>query len=280
MSLLKPVQAIVIIKSRIDMNLLAIDIGNTNITIALFLDGKSASIEHIAGEDRDLITEVLEAAWERIPLVKSAKDAVKDALIVVGSVKPQWTADVEDIVADSLGQKIRLIGKDIPVPIEIGFKKNVKQIGTDRLLAAAAAYQVVESAVIVADFGTAITIDVVDDDGKFLGGCILPGFELSSDALSDGAAQLPKVTVKKPAKPFGQSTNDAINCGLYYSAVSSLQEIVRRYAEHLGRWPQTVVTGRAAEIIKEDCDFIDSFVPDLVVKGIAIAYNKYLEGMA
>lgn len=262
------------------MNLLAIDIGNTNITIALFLDGKGVSIEHVAGENQDLIKEVVEAAWERVPLVKSAKDPVKDALIVVSSVNPEWTADVEGIVKDALGEKIRLIGKDIPVPIEIGFKKNVKQIGTDRLLAAAAAYQVVESAVIVADFGTAITIDMVDDDGKFLGGCILPGFELCSDALSEGASQLPKVTVTKPSKPFGQNTNDAINCGLYYSAVSSLQEIIRRYSEHLGRWPQTVVTGSAAETIKDDCGFIDSFVPDLVVKGIAVAYNKYLEGMA
>ena len=81
----------------------------------------------------------------------------------------------------------------------------------------------------------------------------------------------------KPDWPFGKNTNDAINAGLYYSAISSLQEIVRRYAETLGAWPQTIITGSGAKLIKDDCEFVDNYVPNLVIKGIALAYRKFLE---
>jgi type III pantothenate kinase len=136
---------------------------------------------------------------------------------------------------------------------------------------------VVEDAVAVADFGTAVTIDLVDQHGVFQGGVICPGLEMGADALRRSTAQLPRVEVARPDAPYGKNTADAINCGLYYSAVSTLQEVVRRYAEKIGRWPHTVLTGSAADLIKDDCEFVDSYVPNLVVKGIVLAYQKYIE---
>ncbi|MEJ2703120.1 MAG: type III pantothenate kinase, partial [Sedimentisphaerales bacterium] len=141
----------------------------------------------------------------------------------------------------------------------------------------AAAFAVVEDAVVVADFGTAVTIDLVDQNGVFLGGVICPGFEISAKALRDNTAQLPNVKVVKPAAPYGKNTADAINCGLYYSIVGALEEIIRRYAEELGQWPQTIITGSGAKTIVSDCEFIDNYVPNLVVKGIVLAYQKHLE---
>jgi type III pantothenate kinase len=145
------------------------------------------------------------------------------------------------------------------------------------VVSAAAAYAVVKDAVVVADFGTAVTIDLVDEKGTFLGGVICPGFEISAEALKKNTAQLPKVKVTRPKTPYGKTTSQAISCGLYYSAVGVLEEVIRRYAEEIGRWPQTIITGAAAELIKDDCDFIDSYVPNLVVKGIALAYRKHIE---
>jgi len=150
------------------------------------------------------------------------------------------------------------------------------KVGTDRVVSAAAAYAVTEDAVVVADFGTAITIDLVDENGVFLGGVICPGFEISAKTLEENTAQLPKTKISKPKTPYGKNTADAINCGLYYSAVGTLEEVIRRYAEKIGKWPQTVITGAAARTIKDDCNFIDSFVPSLVVKGIVLAYKKHL----
>lgn len=258
------------------MNLIAVDIGNTNITIGLFLKGKEEFIKSVPGKSRAELTRLFKSTWAKIPVANISKEKKRDGVIVVSSVKPAWTELVRQIVKDSLGEKIYTVGKDIPFPIDLSAKEPGK-IGTDRVVSAAAAYAVTEKAVVIADFGTAVTIDLVDDRGVFVGGVIFPGFEISAQALKQNTAQLPKVNVTRPKLPFGQNTTEAINCGLYYGAISTLQEVIRRYAEKIGRWPDTVITGAAAELIKDDCDFIDSYVPNLVVKGIVLAYEKYIE---
>ncbi|HNS19551.1 MAG TPA: type III pantothenate kinase [Sedimentisphaerales bacterium] len=258
------------------MNVIAVDIGNTNIGVGLFLDGKEDFIRSIAGRSEEDLRECLIGAWAKIPVLESSRERKRNGVIVASSVKPAWTDLVRRIASEDLGEKIRVIGEDVPLPIST-WVDEPKKVGTDRIVAAAAAYDVVEDAVVVADFGTAVTIDLVDEHGVFLGGVICPGFEISSQALKDNTAQLPKVTVHRPDGPFGKNTADAINCGLYYSIIGGMEEIIRRYAEQIGRWPQTIITGSAAETIKDDCPFVDNYVPHLVVKGIVLAYMKYIE---
>ncbi len=258
------------------MNIIAIDIGNTTITVAFFLNDTAKSIESVSGNAPAKLKKLLASAWEQVPLVKGAKVQKKNAVIVVSSVKPAWTELVADICKKEFDEKIKIIGKDVPLPIETAVDDNM-EVGTDRLVSAAAAFAVVEDAVAVADFGTAVTIDLVDEGGVFLGGCILPGFELSAKALAGSTAQLPEVEVTSPSDPIGANTRQAINCGLYYSAVGALETAVRRYAEQLGKWPQVIVTGGAADVIKDDCEFVDSWVPNLAVKGVVLAYKKHLE---
>ena len=260
------------------MNLIAVDIGNTNIAVGLFLKGVEQSIKTIRGSDKKQLEKCLKETWQKIPVSKRSKEKKRDGVIVASSVKPAWTEMLRQIVQETLGEKVLLIGKDIPFPMDLSVEKTYKgTIGSDRVVAAAAAYAVVEDTVVVAQVGTAITIDLVDERGIFLGGVIVPGFEASAQALKDSTAQLPKIDIHKPQTVYGSNTNDAINCGIYYSVISTLQEIVRRYAELLGKWPQTVLTGSGAELIKDDCDFVDSYVPNLVIKGIALAYRKYLD---
>ena len=261
------------------MNIIAIDIGNTNISVGLFLVDEERFIKATPGGARAELAECLESAWRKVPVVVSSTEGKRDGAIVISSVKPAWTKLVKDIAAKDLDETPYIVGKDIPLPISCWVDEPDK-VGTDRLVSAAAAYDVVESAVVVADFGTAVTIDLVDDNGVFRGGAICPGFEISAKALKDSTAQLPGVKVTRPAGPYGKNTAEAINCGLYYSALGALEEIIRRYAEEIGKWPQTVITGSAAKVIAEDCDFIDSFVPNLVVKGIVLAYKKFVEEKA
>ncbi len=258
------------------MNVIAIDIGNTNITIGLYLKDEEQFIESIPGQSHKELENTLTSAWGKIPVVKSSREKKRNGVIVVSSVKPAWTKLIGQIVKDNLGEKILIIGKDFPLPMTLWVDEPDK-VGTDRVVSAAAAYAVVEDAVAVADFGTAVTIDLVDDKGIFLGGVILPGFEISTKALNENTAQLPKIKVERPTAPYGKNTTEAINCGLYFSAVATLQEVIRRYAEKIGKWPHTVLTGSAAGTIKDDCEFIDSYVPNLVVKGIVLAYRKYIK---
>jgi type III pantothenate kinase len=261
------------------MNIIAIDIGNTNIAIGLFLDGEEQFIKSIQGDSQKELTSCLKSAWQRIPILESSKEKKRDGVIVASSVKPAWIKLIQEIVKDNLGERIYIIGKDVPLPMSIWVDEPDK-VGTDRVVSAAAAYAVVEDAVVVADFGTAVTIDLVDEHGVFQGGVICPGFEISAQALNENTAQLPKVTVTKPNEPYGKNTIDAINCGLYYSTIGALEEITRRYAEKIGRWPQTIITGLGAEMIKQDCPFVDNYVPNLAVKGVVLAYQKYIEEKA
>ncbi len=258
------------------MNIIAVDIGNTNITIGLFLKDQEQFVKSIPGQSREKLTGLFKSAWEKIPIAKSSKEKKRDCVIVASSVKPAWTKLVQQVVKETLGEKLYIIGKNIPFPMDLSVNEPEK-IGVDRVVSAAAAYAVVEDAVVIADFGTAVTIDLVDERGIFRGGVICPGFEISAEALKQSTAQLPKVKVTRPKAPYGRTTSQAINCGLYYSAVATLQEVIRRYAEKIGRWPHTILTGSSAEMIKDDCEFIDSYVPNLVIKGIALAYRKYIE---
>ncbi|NIP25064.1 MAG: type III pantothenate kinase [Phycisphaerae bacterium] len=258
------------------MNIIAVDIGNTNITTALYLKDEEQFIKSVSGRSRAKLTELFKSAWEKIPVAESSKEGKRDGVIVVCSVKPAWTQLIRKIAKDNLDERLYVIGQDLPLPMSLWVDEPQK-VGVDRVVSAAAAYAVIKDAVVVADFGTAVTIDLVDDNGVFLGGVICPGLEISARALKEYTAQLPKAKVTRPKAPYGKNTTEAINCGLYYSAVATLQEVIRRYAESIGKWPHTVLTGSAAEIIKKDCDYIDSYVPGLVVKGIVLAYKKYIE---
>ncbi len=260
------------------MNLIAIDIGNANIKVAFFLDDEEKTLETIDGSDKKMSVALKDAlinCWDQAPLVESAKEPVKNCSVVACSVKPEWTELVGELVEDELGVKMLVIGKDVPLPIETALD-DALAVGTDRLVSAAAAYSVVEDAVVVADFGTAVTIDLVDDNGVFMGGTISPGFDLSLAAMNTGTAKLPRVAMKRPEQVYGVNTDEAMRAGVYWSAVGLLETLCRKYAEQLGKWPQVVLTGGAASIIIDDCEFVDSHVSNLVLRGIMIAYKKYL----
>jgi type III pantothenate kinase len=257
------------------MNIIAVDIGNSTITVGLFIDDNEQFIESVVGSDRDRLSDMLIDAWGQFPYVKSDTVDKREGAIVVSSVKPEWCDMLKDICINELDEKIKVIGIDIDLPIEMAVD-NKYEVGTDRIVAAAAAFAVIENAVTVADFGSAVTIDLVDEQGVFLGGVIAPGFGIAAEALGINTAQLPEIEVSRPKDPIGGNTYDAINSGLYYSAVGLLKTVCENYAEQLDMWPQTIVTGGCAEIIKQDCDFVDSWVPNLVVKGILLAYKKHL----
>ena len=113
-------------------------------------------IDSIPGKSCEKLADCLKTTWDKIPVAKSSKEKKKDAVIVVSSVKPQWTKLIQQIVRDTLDEKIYIIGKDIPLPMTLWVNEPDK-VGTDRIVAAAAAYAVVKDAVAVADFGTAVT---------------------------------------------------------------------------------------------------------------------------
>jgi type III pantothenate kinase len=165
------------------------------------------------------------------------------------------------------------VGEDIDLPISTDVPEPEK-LGTDRLCTAAGAYAKLKTACVVADFGTALTIDLVADNNMFLGGTILPGIDLSARALHEHTALLPLVEVGTPTETLGKETASAIRNGVFAMMVGALREITERYATEIGKWAPLVLTGGDARAVAGACDFVDHVIPDLCLDGLVIAYRN------
>ena len=246
--------------------ILAVDIGNTNISIGSFV-GKTL-ISHFCVDNKSLINQ--RAA---LPIKSSLLNESEN--ILVASVNP----DIEPIFYKSLGKKnkkkILKIGREIKLGIPI-LVENPQTVGIDRLLNALAAYRRTKSSTIIVDFGTAITIDLVSKEGEFLGGLILPGIKTGAYALNKQTALLPEVDIRRPAKIIGKNVEDAIKAGIYFGTVGSVIHIIKEVRRIYGELKYTIATGGDAKTFKKDIPEIDKFVPCLTLEGIRLAFNENL----
>jgi len=187
---------------------------------------------------------------------------------------------VKSAVQSVTGGRALVIGDVIPLPMATDLI-DASTVGCDRVVSAAMAYERMNRAVVVADFGTAITIDCVGEEGVFLGGAILPGLAASAKAMHQTTAALPLITDPKLGeKPWGRTTDEAISTGLLATATGALRDLVERYATELGVWPEVIATGGDAERIVAHCDFIHAVVPDLLLMGIELAYERFFESQS
>lgn len=250
---------------------LAINIGNTMTTAGIVLGDQVDKTFTIETRDLDSIGPQLLELWRQI------EQTNEEAKVVIGSVVANRTEPLCRIVLEVLGAEAYVIRRDLPLPMRLDVE-NPDAVGVDRVCAAAAAYRKLRHACIVADVGTAMTVNVVSDDGLFLGGAILPGPHLAAQSLSEHTAALPKIDMMQPpAQPIGRNTEQAILVGVVFGAAGALRELVERFATHLGKWPQLVLTGGGAKIIAEHCDFVDNLVPHLTLIGIALAWHQAKE---
>jgi type III pantothenate kinase len=251
---------------------LAIDVGNTRIALMVSRGDQINAAVHVDGAQPASWRPALELQWGEV-------NGASQPAIAVCSVHPQRARAFADLALDVTKIEPLLVGADLPLPLKLDLR-NKREVGPDRVCAAAAAYDKLRAACAVASFGTATTIDCVSADGVFLGGAILPGVEMSCDALHERTAKLPRIEPAKPESAFGKTTYDAIAAGVLLGQVGALREIVERFAAELKQWPHLVLTGGSAPLLTELIDFADSYVPDLCLRGIALAYRKAAESSA
>lgn len=252
---------------RASANLLLLEVGNSHIALATSRDGRLGDPHRVNGVELTDLSARLDTSWQDLPDTRLRA-------VLIASVVPAATSRLREAIGGRLGAEPLLLGEDVPVPIVANVSKP-KSVGIDRLCAAAAAFAEIQGACVVASFGTATTIDCVDDEGAFRGGAILPGLATQSWALHARTAQLPEVEIAAPTGVYGGDTRDAILNGIVYGAVGALREIVERYATDLGRWPRLVVTGGFGPLVRESCEFVDALVPDLVLRGMVHAYRTH-----
>lgn len=253
------------------MDVIAADIGNSNITLGLFRNDQLDQVEHIAPTDAPALSRALEAFRTLCPRTPDEPQTIP---VVASSVDPAALQLLQQAVSDTFDQRVLVIGRDVPLDIKVALE-DIDAVGTDRLVTAAAAYDMLNKAVVIADFGTATTVDCVRENGIFVGGAIMPGLRTAALSLHEQTAALPVVDLEIPPGQFGTNTTSAIQHGIYYGTIGAVRGLVERYATELGSWPHVVLTGGYAELIAKNCDFADSVVPNLCLTGIYLAHVKW-----
>lgn len=248
--------------------LLAIDVGNTNIVVGAY-DRKrllvSGRITTDSPRTVDEYAMALEGLLERLEV---PPEAISRILIV--SVVPKATAGVKAALKGLCRPKPQVAGEDLRIPIR-NLYKDPRQVGRDRLVNAVAARAKFGAPVIVADFGTAITVDVVSRAGAYLGGMIAPGLEISLEALVGHAALLPRVDLATPQAVLGRDTATSMQSGLVYGYGALCDGLVNRLKTEVKvRRLPVVATGGHAAFISPYCRTVTHVDPTLTLDGLAL----------
>jgi type III pantothenate kinase len=250
-----------------DINLLVLDLGNTRLAIGTFVAGKLEGVTRISHEHRAQWQAKIGEAWARIA------DS-EDPAVAGASVNPNLLEAVEHAAHLATGHPVEWVGRDIDLPIEVKTREP-KETGVDRVLNVAAAYEQMGKACVVADAGTALTVDCCDDTGAFLGGAIAPGAGMMLSALHEKTAKLPAIELTPLAPGIGKDTREAILQGVYTGVRGMVKELVESYATELGHWPDLITTGGDAEMLFGGWDLVHAVAPDLTLYGIALAYTNH-----
>jgi type III pantothenate kinase len=252
--------------------LIAISVGNTRTAVGFFEDGRLDHSERFVNSDFGPAVEHIIRLWkDAAGEGSSARSGDNDAAILIASVNDPVANRITSALEDQLHEEIYRVGPDVPVPI--GEQLDPETItGVDRLLNAAAAYEILKQACVVVDAGTAITIDFVDGEGTFQGGAIAPGAAMQLKALHEGAPALPELSVLAPDdEPFGRNTVQAMRQGVFHGIRGMVQRLVERYAEAYGAFPMVIATGGDAAMLFEGEPLFDRIVPDLTLLGMEVA---------
>jgi type III pantothenate kinase len=250
--------------------LLTIDIGNTNVVIGIFERDriiKKWRLSTHTGNTRDEYSIFLRSLLRDADI---KMENIQDAAMC--SVVPALTPRFEDIIRKDYNVS--------PVVVRPGIKTGLKilyeppqEVGADRIVNSVGGFNKYGGPLIIVDFGTATTFDVVSRNAEYMGGVISPGPGISSEALARMTARLPKVDLRPPKDVIGRSTIESIRSGLYYGHVGSCDRIIERISENLDEKPSIIATGGLAETIAPESRYIQNLEPDLTLEGLKIIYN-------
>ncbi len=243
-------------------DLLAIDVGNTLVHLGVFRDGELTERAQCAADGLD----------DAVGAAAAQLLDVDGACAVLASVNDELAAQV----VGRLELPVNRVEADLPVPI--GRQLDPEAIvGVDRLLNAAAAYDLLKQSCVVVDAGTAVTVDFIDGAGTFHGGAIAPGAQLMLDALHEHTAQLPQVDFAAPGEPMGHNTVQAMCTAAFHGIRGLVRELVEMYAEQVGAYPAVIATGGDAQMLFDGYELIERIVPELTLMGLALALRTAME---
>ncbi len=251
--------------------LLVADVGNTQTVLGLY-EGTDLvhdfRIESSKGRTLDEYHVLLRSLLD---VAEVDREEVHAA--IVASVVPAVTETIEGAIGLAFGFEPLVVGPGIRTGMPILYE-NPREVGADRIVNAVAAYDIVEGALIVVDFGTATTFDCVSPKGEYLGGVIAPGIQISADALFSRAAKLPRVEIAKPPRVVGRNTVHSMQSGIVYGYVGLVDGMVDRIRAELGCEAAVLATGGLARLVAPESRTIERVEEYLTLEGLRILYER------
>lgn len=252
--------------------LLAIDCGNTNTVFAVWDGSEFAATFRCSTEWQRTADEYF--VWFDT-LLRYHRLDVSITDVIVSSTVPRVVWNLRVMADRYFGARPLVVGRDATLPIEPRVDEGTT-VGPDRLVNTAAAHDKWGGDLIVVDFGTATTFDVVDSDGAYVGGVIAPGVNLSLEALHNAAAALPHVDITRPQRVVGTNTIACMQSGVYWGYVGLVREITARIRSERGREMRVIATGGLAPLFQQSGALFDEFDEGLTMHGLTVihAYNE------
>lgn len=251
--------------------ILVMDIGNTNIVLGLY-QGKELlhhwRLSTNRGATVDEYGMIIHNLFRHVDVgVAEVRD------IVVSSVVPQIMNTIEALCAKYMKKEPLIVGPGLKTGLNIRYE-NPKEVGADRIVNAIAAIELYGPPLIVVDFGTATTFDYIDEKARYLGGAIAPGIGISTEALYQRAAKLPRIDLVKPKSTVGRNSVTSMQAGIIFGFAGQVDGIVTRMREEFESGAKAIATGGLAELISSESRTIEVVNPLLTLQGLQMIYER------
>jgi len=251
--------------------ILVMDVGNTNIVLGVY-DDKQLLYDWRLSTNRSATSDEYGIAICNL-FQHAGLDIANINGVILSSVVPPLNGMLEEMCEHYLRKEPFVVGPRLKTGLNIRYE-NPREVGADRIVNSIAAIEQYGSPLIVVDFGTATTYDYIDEHGQYIGGAIAPGIGISTEALYQRAAKLPRIELTKPKDTVGRNTVASMQAGIIYGYVGQVDGIVNRIKEEMGNQPRVVATGGFAELIASESTTIEIVDPLLTLTGLRILYER------
>ncbi|WP_454193180.1 type III pantothenate kinase [Paenibacillus sp. Marseille-Q7038] len=251
--------------------ILVVDVGNSNIVLGIYKHRELLHHFRISTSRQSTVDEygILTHSFFQMSGISTSEIEG----IIISSVVPPLVNVLEEMCIKYVGKKPLIVGPGIKTGLNLRYE-NPREVGADRIVNAVAAIEQFNCPLVVVDFGTATTFDCIDGEGNYLGGAIVPGIGISTEALYQRASKLPRIELEKPKKVIGRNTIHAMQAGIIFGYAGQVDGIVERIKEEMQATPKVIATGGLAELIASETRTIEVVSPMLTLEGLRIIYER------